>query len=82
MAALSLCSKEGAFGDYYRRIRSTAGHQKAIVALARKLAIIYYRMISTKEEYNPQSLIEFQEKYKKQKIRNLEKYLNKLKEVA
>ena len=82
MAAMSLCNNKGPLGDYYRRIRSTAGHQKAIVALARKLAVIYYRMINTKEEYNPQSLIDYQEKWKQRKIRSVEKYLNKLKEVA
>ena len=82
MAALSLCSKDGPFGDYYRRIRSTSGHSKAIVALARKLAIIYYQMMTTKQAYNPQTLIEYQEKYKKRKIKHLENYLNKLKGVA
>ena len=82
LAAMSLCNNKGPLGDYYRRIRSTAGHQKAIVALARKLAVIYYRMMSTKEEYSPQSLIEYQEKWKERKIRNLERYLNKLKSAA
>ena len=82
MAAMSLCNNKGPLGDYYRRIRSTAGHQKAIVALARKLAVIYYRMMDTKEEYSPQSLIEYQEKWKERKIKNLERYLNKLKGVA
>jgi transposase len=80
MAALSLCNHKGPLGDYYRRIRSTAGKQKAIVALARKLAVIYFRMMTTKEEYNPQLLIDYQGKWRERKIRNLEKYLNKLKE--
>jgi transposase len=82
MAALSLSNNKGPLGDYYRRIRSTAGKQKAIVALARKLAVIYYRMMVTKEQYNPQSLINYQEKWRDRKIRNLEKYLAKLKEIA
>ena len=82
MAALSLSNNKGPLGDYYRRIRSVAGHQKAIVALARKLAVIYYRMMTTKEEYNPQYLIDYQEKWKERKIKNLEKYLNKLKKEA
>jgi transposase len=82
MAAMSLYNNKGPLGDYYRRIRSSAGHQKAIVALARKLAVIYYRMISTKKEYNPQCLIDYQEKWRERKIRSLETYLNKLKGVA
>jgi len=82
MAAMSLCNNKGPLGDYYRRIRSTSGHQKAIVALARKLAVIYFRMMTTKEEYNPQSLIDYREKWRERKIRNLERYLNKLKTAA
>jgi len=82
MAALSLCNNKGPLGDYYRRIRSIAGKQKALVALARKLAVIYFRMMTTKEQYNPQSLIDYQEKWRDRKIKNLEKYLNKLKGVA
>ena len=55
------------------------GHPKALVALARKIAVIYYRMMTTKEAYNPQLLIDYQEIYKERKIKNLEKYLAKLK---
>jgi len=82
MAAMSMCNNKGPLGDFYRRIRSAAGKQKAIVALARKLATIYYQMNTTKEKYNPQSLIEYQEKWRERKIKSLEKYLNKLKGMA
>ena len=82
MAAFGLCKSTGPLGDYYRRVRSTAGGRKAIVALARKLAVIYYRMITEKEAYNPQYLIDYQEKWKDRKIKNLEKYLHKLKHSA
>jgi hypothetical protein len=56
--------------------------RNAVVALARKFAIIYYQMIITKQAYNPQSLIDYQEKYKERKIRYLEKCLEKLKMTA
>jgi sugar-specific transcriptional regulator TrmB len=39
-------------------------------------------MITTKEAYNPKSLIDYQEKWRERKIRTLEKYLSKLKESA
>ena len=45
MAAMSLRNTKGFLWDYYRRIRAIAGGSKAIVALTRKLAVIYYRMI-------------------------------------
>jgi len=78
MAAMSLRNNKGPLGDYYRRIRAIAGAPKAIVALARKIAVIYYKMMTTKEAYNPQALIDYQEKYKSLKIKNLEKYLDRL----
>ena len=79
MAAFGLCSKKNPLSDYYRRVRARIGHPKALVALARKIAVIYYRMMTTKEAYNPQLLIDYQEIYKERKIKNLEKYLAKLK---
>jgi transposase len=81
MGAFGLCSKKNPLSDYYRRLRARVGHGKALVALARKIAIIYYRMMTTKEAYNPMFLIEYQEKYKERKIKYLEKYLSKLKEA-
>jgi transposase len=82
MAAMGLCNNKDILGDFYRRVRSSAGKGKAVVALARKLAVIYYRMMVDKTTYNPQSLVEYQTKYKEQKIKNLEKYLSKLKAEA
>ena len=82
MAAFGLCNKKNPLSDYYRRVRAKAGHPKALVALARKIAVIYYQMMTSKEAYNPQLMIDYQEKYKERKIKNLEKYLAKLKEAS
>jgi len=82
MAAMSMRNNKGPLGDFYRRVRSTAGKAKAVVALARKLAVIYYRMMTDKTAYNPQAMIEYQEKYRERKIKNLEKRLMKLKAEA
>jgi len=83
MAAMSMRNNKGPLGDFYRRIRSMAGNAKAIVAVARKIAVIYYRMMTDKTAYNPQAMIEYQEKYNERKIKNMEKRLMKLKaEVA
>jgi len=82
MAAMSLCNNKGPLGDYYRRIRAVAGGSKAIVALARKMAVIYFRMVTAKEGYNPQALIDYQKKHRERKIKYLEKYLDRLKTAA
>ena len=73
MAASSLYHSKSPLGDYYRRIKSKAGPGKAIVATARKLAIIYYKMISNKEAFNPKALIDYQQKYKEKKINQLKR---------
>ena len=56
IAANSLYNSKSPLGDYYRRIRAKAGAAKAVVATARKLAIIYYKMIANKEAFNPKAL--------------------------
>ena len=81
MAANSLYGSKSPLGDYYRRIQAKAGPAKAVVATARKLAIIFYKMVSNKEAYNPKALEEYQKKSKEKKIAQLKKAIAKL-EVA
>jgi len=38
--------------------------------------------MTTKEAYNPQALIDYQEKYKSLKIKRLEKYLDRLRAAS
>jgi hypothetical protein len=82
IAAMSLQNNKGPLGDFYRRIRTYAGAPKAIVAVARKLAVIYYKMVSSQQAFNPVELVKSQEKYKEQKIKQLERKLEKLKNAA
>ena len=78
IAANSLGNSKSPLGDYYRRIRAKAGAPKAIVATARKLAIIYYKMVANKEAFNPKALNDFQQKYKDKKINQLKKKIAQL----
>jgi len=73
MAANSLYHSKSPLGDHYRRIRAKAGAAKAVVATARKLAIIYYKMVSNKEAFNPKALEDYQQKYKEKKINQLKR---------
>jgi transposase len=73
MAANSLYHSKSPLGDYYRRIKSKAGAGKATVATARKLAIIYYKMVSNKEAFNQKAMEDYQQKYKEKKINQLKK---------
>lgn len=78
VAANSLSNSKSPLGDYYRRIRSKAGAAKAVVATARKMAIIYYKMVSNKEAFNPKALEDYQNRYKEKKINQLKKKILQL----
>jgi len=78
MAANGLYNSKSPIGDYYRRIKAKAGAAKAVVATARKLAIIYYKMVTNQEAFNPKALEDYQEKYKQKKINQLKKKLELL----
>lgn len=73
IAANSLSNSKSPLGDHYRRIRAKAGAAKAVVATARKIAIIYYKMVVNKEAFNPKALEDFQKKYKEKKINQLKR---------
>jgi len=78
MAANGLHNSKSPLGDFYRRIRSKAGAAKAVVATARKIAIIYYKMVSNKEAYNPKAMEDHQQKYKEKKISQLKRKIEQL----
>ena len=78
MAALSLYNSKSPLGDFYRRIRSKSGPGTAVVATARKLAIIWYEMLSKKESFNPKAMENYQQKYKQKKIMLLKKKILQL----
>jgi transposase len=78
MAAIGLYNSKSPLGDFYRRIRAKAGAPKAVVATARKLAIIYYKMVANKEAFNPKALDDYHQKYKQKKINQLKKKIVQL----
>lgn len=78
VAASSLYNSKTPLGDYFRRIRTKAGTPKAIVATARKIAIVYYKMVKNKEAFNPKALLDYQQKYKQKKILQLKKKIASL----
>ena len=82
MAANSLMASNNWLGDYFRRIKAKGGHKYAIIATARKIAIIYYRMVRYKEDFTPYDYEQYKEKFRLTKIASLEKVLKRLKNEA
>lgn len=81
-AANSVQRSDNWLGDYFRRMKAKGGNKYAIIATARKIAIIYYKMIRFKEEFKPIDADEYRKKYKAARIAYLEKQLTKLKGAA
>ena len=81
-AANGLQRTDNWLGDYFRRKRAKGGQKFAIVCTARKLALIYYKMVRYKVPFMPVDKNEYQEKFRKAKIAGLEKRLAELKKQA
>lgn len=81
-AASTLISNKTAIGDYHRSMQARLGGKGAALATAHKLARIIYTMLLKQTEYNPGRIIENHEKLKEEKIKKLEKQINRLKQVA
>lgn len=73
-AALSVAnSSHSALGGFYRRIKAKKGHRIAIKATARKIAVLYYRVMTKGIDYVEQGLVSYQEKFKEQQIKRIKK---------
>ena len=73
LAAQSLARSQSAPGAFYRRLKYRLGAPKAIIATARKIAVIYYRMIRFKMEYRDIGAEKYEAKYKTDQIKYIEK---------
>jgi transposase len=77
-AANGLRRSDNWLGDYFRRMRAKGGHKFAIVATARKLALIYFKMVRYKEAFIEVDMEVYKEKQKQNKISYLERRLAQL----
>lgn len=77
-AANGLRRSDNWLGDYFRRMRAKGGHKFAILATARKLALIYYKMVRYKEAFIEVDMEVYKEKQKHAKIAYLERRLAQL----
>lgn len=72
-AASALWKAKNPIGDYLRRKKAKSGGRKAVVATARKIAAIYYKLVTEKVEFNPNYLTKNKEEYLLKKLKQLEK---------
>ncbi len=78
MAAQTMWQHKGPLGNLYRRLSHTKGSKKAIKAVARRLAVIFYNMVKKQTKYNPKMVVLDEEKIRAKKIARLQKEAEKL----
>jgi len=79
-AAIGIAKKKDEpLAHFYRRMAAKHGKGTAITATARKLAIIVFNMIQKRQAYRPEPLEQYQEKQRTQRIKQLQRSINKFK---
>jgi len=78
LAANSLWQSKGPIGQRYRKLAATKGSAKAIKAIARKIAVIFYNLVLKKEAYDVAKVQPDIEKQTAKKIARLQKEAAKL----
>src|SRR5215471_7195821 len=77
-AASTLVRSQSYLGAQYRRLRARLGAPKAITAMARKLACLFYRLIKHGRQYVDKGMEYYEARYREQQIRSLLKRAQKL----
>jgi len=77
-AATTLLRSQSYLGAQSRRLRTRLGAPKAITAMARKLACLFYRLIKHGQQYVDKGNEYYEAKYRDQQIRALAKRAQKL----
>ena len=73
LAAHCLWQSKGPMGQQYKRLAATKGSKKAIKAIARKLAVIFYHMVLNKQAFDATRVQPDIEQQKARKIARLQK---------
>ena len=77
-AAQAMWNNKGPMGNFYRRLASKKGSKKAVKALARKLAIVFYNVIKHKSIYDKSRLIPKDEAKKNRELKKLKEMATSL----
>ena len=77
-AAMTLVRSQSYLGAQYSRLRTRLGAPKAITAMSRKLACLFYRLIKHGQQYVDQGTEYYEARYRQQQIRSLAKRAQKL----
>jgi len=78
MAAFAVQRSKNWLAMFYHRIKAKRGTPKAVVATARKIAAIFYKLVSEKIKFNPMSLEKYLDRFKEQQINKIKRQAQNL----
>jgi transposase len=78
LAASSLKNSEHWLGAFYRRIKAKRGPGIAVKATARKLSLIFYKMLKERIEFSPLSIEKYNEHFKERRIKSIQRQAQSL----
>jgi len=81
-AANSLWRSQNPIGDYLRMKKARSGKRQAIIATARKLASIYYKMVTQKIDFDPEQIKKNTNEHLEKKAKMLERKLLEIKALV
>jgi transposase len=70
-AACSLQRSDTALGGQFRRLARRKGYSVAVFAMARKLAVLIYRMLRYGQDYIDEGLAAYEERFKQRRLQNI-----------
>ena len=77
-AANGLWNAQNPFGDHLRAKKAKSGSGPAVISTAKKMATIYYKMVTEKVEFDPYIIDGCRQKYLLKKAKSLSKSLEKV----
>lgn len=78
LAAYAVQRSKNWLALFYHRIKSKGGVRKAITATARKIAVIFYKMLKDKLMFQPTNTDAYMESFKEKQIKKLQKQAKSL----
>lgn len=78
MAAFAIQRSKNWLAMFYHRIKAKKGAPKAIVATARKIAVIFYKLVKEKIKFNPIPIEKYSDSFKEQQIKRLKRQAHTL----
>lgn len=78
MAAFAIQRSKNWLAMFYHRIKAKRGTPKAVVATARKIAAIFYKLMKEKVQFNPLPIEKYMDGFKEQQIKKLKRQAQNL----